>query len=76
MTCRELVDMLLDYLDGELPPGEAERIRAHLTECPPCVCYVQTYELTIRITRLLPSAPPPAKLLERLRQASVHEPQA
>jgi anti-sigma factor (TIGR02949 family) len=75
MNCRELVERLLEYLDGELTAEEAERIREHLGECPPCVCYVRTYELTIQITRRLPPAPPPSALLERLRQA-VREEQA
>lgn len=69
MNCRDLVDRLIDYLDGELTAEEAERIRAHLGQCPPCECYVRTYQLTIQITRQLPVAPPPERLLERLRQA-------
>ncbi len=69
MNCRELVQKLIEYLDGDLTPEEAERIRAHLDECPPCECYVQTYRLTIQITRRLPPAPPPETVLERLRRA-------
>jgi anti-sigma factor RsiW len=70
MTCRELADILIDYVDGELATSEAERIREHLNECPPCVVYLQTYQLTIRLTRRLPAAEPPAELLERLRAAA------
>jgi anti-sigma factor RsiW len=69
MTCRELVEQLLDFLANELPPESCERIRAHLGECPPCVVLVETYQITIRLTRRLPRAPLPAGLEERLRAA-------
>lgn len=69
MNCRELVDKLIEYLDGELTAEEAQRIREHLCECPPCELYVQTYTITIQITRRLPPKPPPEAVLERLRQA-------
>jgi hypothetical protein len=39
------------------------------------VFYVETYELTIKMTRRLPPAPPPAGLLDRLR-AAASEPKA
>jgi anti-sigma factor RsiW len=69
MTCRRLAEVLLEYVAGELPPEEGDRIRRHLCECPPCVAYLETYELTIRLTRQLPAAPVPPELLERVRAA-------
>jgi mycothiol system anti-sigma-R factor len=73
VNCRDLVEKLIEYLDGELAAEEAQHIREHLDECEPCVRYVRTYELTIQITRRLPPTPPPATLLERLRQAAREE---
>jgi anti-sigma factor (TIGR02949 family) len=73
MNCHEMVDRLIEYLDGELTPEEAQRMREHLCECPPCGWYVQTYTLTIQITRRLPSKSPPEAVLERLRQAVKEE---
>jgi anti-sigma factor RsiW len=70
MNCRELAELLIDYVAGELAAEETEHIRRHLAECPTCVCYVETYELTIELTRRLPAVAPPARLLERLREAS------
>jgi len=40
MTCRELVDFLMDYLNGELGGGERETFDEHLTICPACVDYI------------------------------------
>jgi anti-sigma factor RsiW len=69
MNCREVTEILIEYVSGELPSEEAERIRQHLAGCPPCVCYVETYQLTITLSRRLPPVLPPPELLERLRAA-------
>jgi anti-sigma factor RsiW len=69
MNCRELVDLLLDFVAEELPEEHREQIRDHLCQCPPCVHLVETYRLTIVLTRKLPRTPLPAHLQERLRQA-------
>jgi anti-sigma factor (TIGR02949 family) len=36
MTCRDAVDRLWAYIDGELEPVESERVRAHLALCARC----------------------------------------
>jgi anti-sigma factor RsiW len=69
MTCRELCEMLLDYCSGGLESEICDCIRAHLADCPPCVAYVETYQITIRLSRNLPQAPLPAHLMQRLEEA-------
>jgi anti-sigma factor RsiW len=69
MTCRDLVELLIDYLDGDLPEERRRRIELHLQMCPPCLVYLETYQATIRLTKRLPCAPPPPQLLERLKAA-------
>jgi anti-sigma factor RsiW len=49
MTCRELIAFLVSYLDGTLPAKERTRFEEHLTECPDCVGYLETYQATIRL---------------------------
>lgn len=49
MTCREFVDFLMEYLDGNLPGPERECFEEHLAECPDCVAYLATYRETIRL---------------------------
>ena len=68
MTCRELVELLNDFVAGELPQDHCQRIREHLGLCPPCVEYVASYELTIQLTRQLPCDPLPQPLEQRLRE--------
>ena len=34
--CDALLQNIADYLHGELAPTEAQHLKAHLDECPPC----------------------------------------
>jgi anti-sigma factor RsiW len=67
MNCRELAELLIDFVSGDLPEEQRARIEQHLGRCPPCVTYLETYRLTIRLTRRLPCSPLPPELEHRLR---------
>ena len=42
MNSHEAWTALLDpFVDGELPPEQADRVRAHLAACPDCAAYVR-----------------------------------
>ncbi len=69
MNCTELAQRLLDYVAGELSPEEDAAVQGHLDECPPCVLLLQSYRLTIQITRRLPPAPMSPETAERLQAA-------
>jgi anti-sigma factor RsiW len=69
MTCREMLDLLLDFVSGELAEDQAQCIRAHLDNCPPCFVFVNTYRLTIQLARQLPCNPLPPPCEQRLRAA-------
>lgn len=49
MTCRELVQFLMSYLDGELSQAERTLFEEHLGECPDCVAYLATYREAVRL---------------------------
>ena len=51
MTCQEILDFLMHYLDGELPAEQRAYFEEHLGECPCCVDYRRTYQETIRLGR-------------------------
>jgi anti-sigma factor RsiW len=78
ITCREVVELLCDFIGEELSPEQRQLVEEHLCRCPPCVCYVETYRLTIHITRQLPAASMPEIVLERLqaRLKSLDDPPA
>ena len=46
-TCREVVELVTDYLEGHLAPVERERFELHLAICEPCVTYLEQIRLTI-----------------------------
>lgn len=47
MTCRELIDFLMSYCDGELPADQRAVFEEHLSRCPPCVAYLRSYQQAI-----------------------------
>ncbi len=47
MTCRELVDVITDYVEGTLPAEDRLRFEAHLEECPYCESYLTQMRETI-----------------------------
>jgi anti-sigma factor RsiW len=49
MTCRELVELVTEYLEGALPPAERARFERHLGVCPGCVTYVAQIRQTVRL---------------------------
>jgi len=51
MTCRELTEFLMAYVEGSLPAEERAIFDRHLSICPPCVTYVASYEATLNLER-------------------------
>ena len=49
LTCRDVVDFLLDYLACELDPAARAEFDAHLAICDECVAFIHSYEQTIRL---------------------------
>ena len=49
LACRELVELVTDYLEDALPAAERERFEAHLAECEGCDAYVEQVRATIRL---------------------------
>jgi anti-sigma factor (TIGR02949 family) len=45
-TCKDSIDLLLEFLDGEMPAEDAKHLEEHLSECPPCVDFLRTYKAT------------------------------
>jgi anti-sigma factor RsiW len=48
MTCRELVGLVTDYLDGALEPAACLRFEAHLARCTGCRRHLDQMRRTIR----------------------------
>lgn len=59
MTCREFIEFLYEFLDGELPASERTVFEDHLDICPACVVYLRTYRQTIELSRRAYEEPTP-----------------
>ena len=47
ISCQELVELVTDYLEGELDDATRTELEAHLALCPGCRIYVQQMRETI-----------------------------
>ena len=54
MPCRELVELVTDYLEDRLSPEDRARFEAHLAECDACRLYLEQFRQTIRVLGRLP----------------------
>jgi anti-sigma factor RsiW len=48
MTCKELVELVTDYLEGRLPLHERTRFEMHLCYCDWCAEYVRQLREVVR----------------------------
>jgi anti-sigma factor RsiW len=72
MTCHTFLDFLMDYLNGELPPGQHAVFEEHLGECPDCVAYLAMYRETVKLGKAAaaaPEAPVPEDLIRAILAA-------
>jgi len=49
MTCKELVELVTDYLEGRMPLAQRTELEQHLVWCPPCQTYIRQMRTTIEI---------------------------
>lgn len=72
LICRDVVDRLMDHLEGVLSAVERAAVEAHLGICPRCVAFVESYRETPRFFREATAARLPERagraLLERVRR--------
>jgi anti-sigma factor RsiW len=66
IECRQIAELLADYLDGSLPRATRELIDFHIDGCAPCVAFLNTYRGTVDATRKLAEVPIPSELKKRL----------
>jgi predicted anti-sigma-YlaC factor YlaD len=69
LTCRQLAELVSDYIEGVLAPPLPARIADHLAGCADCTSYVDQMRATISVTGELPPgdvAPPVREALLEL----------
>ena len=66
-TCREVIEVLSDYIEGDLSPEDAEALERHMADCPPCERFLRNLETSIDWTRRMNDADVPREVMDRLR---------
>lgn len=69
MSCKELVELITDYVEGALPSAERARFEEHFKVCPGCQTYLAQMRTTIRALGRLTEEAIPAKTREEFLQA-------
>ncbi len=71
LACRDLVEAVTDYLEGDLGPDARSRFEAHLVICSACREYVDQVRATVSAARAggseRPVASVPPAVLEAFR---------
>jgi anti-sigma factor RsiW len=58
LSCREMVELVTDYLEGRLATEDRRRFESHLGQCPGCQAYIDQMRATIDALGHLPPEPP------------------
>ena len=53
MTCKELVELVTDYLDGKLQAVDLARFEEHIATCDGCTAYLDQMRRTIQVMSYL-----------------------
>lgn len=69
LECRELVELVTEYLEGMLPHEERTRFELHLAICPGCAAYLRQLRGTVAAAGRLSEDSLPDETRERLLTA-------
>ncbi len=69
LTCKELADLVTEYLEGKLSPADQQRFEEHMDMCPPCRIYVDQINQTITLTGALKEDDIPVHIQDALLDA-------
>ena len=56
LSCKEVVELVTEYLTGHLSAAERARFEHHLADCPGCTTYLQQMTTTVELTGELDEA--------------------
>jgi anti-sigma factor RsiW len=60
LVCREVVELVTEYLGGTLGARDRDRFDQHLATCPPCTAYLAQVKTTLELAAEVGSARPHA----------------
>jgi anti-sigma factor RsiW len=72
MTCREVVELMTDYLEGALSPADRARFEEHVSGCAGCTAYLEQLRVSLRVLGALAVVPVPEAHRQELVSAFRH----
>ncbi|HEY6115601.1 MAG TPA: zf-HC2 domain-containing protein [Candidatus Dormibacteraeota bacterium] len=66
MKCRQMVELMTDYLEGALSPEDHARFEEHIAGCDGCRAYLEQMRTAMRLAGRLPDEPIPERLQDEL----------
>ena len=67
LRCRDISNLLHEYLEGGLEPAVRQQLDAHLADCPGCLGFLNTYRHTVSVAHDLRCEDIPPELQSKLR---------
>jgi anti-sigma factor RsiW len=68
-TCQSGVELLMEYLEGSVAPDVAAAIERHVSGCPRCQAFVESYRRTPGIFKTATTVELPEDLARSLQEA-------
>ncbi|MCC6336201.1 MAG: zf-HC2 domain-containing protein [Myxococcales bacterium] len=66
ISCRDSLQLLLDYAEGHLPDDVRARLERHFGDCQPCEDFLKTYRATPELCRKALEAKMPEAVAQKL----------
>ena len=69
ICCKECIELLHDYLEGDLSTETNASLEEHFADCPPCIAFVNTYKSASQLCKAtLKSNEIPDSVKNRLKE--------
>jgi len=66
MNCKDILEKLSEYIDGELDPRLCQDLERHMEDCCPCLIFVNTLKTTLTLFKYAANEPMPKEVHLRL----------
>lgn len=66
LTCKELTELVTEYLEGRMPFGSRVRFQLHVGMCRHCRAYLSQMKTTVQAVGALPNDPIPLDVRDEL----------
>jgi len=67
VACISGVDLLMEYLEGTVPPEVRAALEAHVAGCERCVAFIASYQAAPRLLRDATEVELPSDIREKLQ---------